>query len=108
MALYTMEHIDEIGSRPVIWDLRDCEMGSYTYAASKRNFGMMSAIADRRRGARTALVCAGGVQFGISRMIEVLGKICGYPVEIRAFRCMETAETWVRGCEGAHKPHADA
>ena len=48
-----------------------------------------------RIGARTALVSASSLGFGLARMFEVFAENAGLPVQISVFRSPEDAKEWI-------------
>jgi hypothetical protein len=79
----------------VLWDIRS---GSLVKLSSDDMRGILEAgapHADSRRGGRTAILCGQVLDYGQSRMFEILAEMYHLPFEIHVFRDERAAMTWL-------------
>ena len=105
MPAYFMENSSLFTDKAVIWDLRGCELGTFTYEDSKRNLYAMYTRVKMEGVTRIALVCSDAAQFGVSRMLATLSTVRDFPAMVRAFRDMAEADAWVRSQGGDDSPY---
>ncbi len=79
----------------IIWDLVEA---SAKYLTSKHIHQIADFVAqykDKRAGGKTALVASGDLEFGISRMMNILGEIKEVDFEVMVFRNLSDAANWI-------------
>jgi hypothetical protein len=84
----------------VLWDIR---AGSVTGLSIVDILGIIkraAPFADRRRGGRTAIVCAQTLDYAVSRMFQSLAEAMQIPFEIAVFRSYEEARRWLNEHRG--------
>lgn len=91
---------------PLVFDLRAADLSRLT-AEAFRGFAVINQdFAGRRGRARSALLVADDLQFGLLRMYEVLGATQN--LENRVFRDLDDAIAWARGDAADASDAADA
>jgi hypothetical protein len=79
----------------VLWDIR---AGSVTGLSLVDVLGIITRaepFADRRRGGRTAIVCAQTLDYAVSRMFQAMAEARQIPFEIAVFRDYAEARRWL-------------
>jgi hypothetical protein len=82
-------------TRYVMWDVRG---GSLTEISRADWLNMLRASEPHvhgRAGGKSAIVAAADVDFGLSRMFELLAEGHELPFDIRVFRTVQEAEGWL-------------
>jgi hypothetical protein len=79
----------------VLWDFRRATGNRITSTELRRIIAYIKSMEGCRVRGRTALVAATDLDFGLSRMSQVLGGIEKLPWELRAFRSMTEALAWI-------------
>lgn len=80
-------------NRDAIWDFTEADMKTITREDMERLTGFLAANAAKRDGGRTAFVAPNDLEFGLSRMAEMLTD--SLPYERRTFRTIEEALAWL-------------
>jgi hypothetical protein len=80
----------------VIWDLRRGSISDISADDIRMLVSAGAPHADRRRGGRTAIVCIHDVDFGLSRMFQIVAELQHIPFEIGVFRQMDAAMRWLK------------
>ena len=80
----------------VIWDIRRGSISGISADDIRMLVSAGAPHADRRRGGRTAIVCFHDVDFGVSRMFEIVAELQHIPFEIKVFRQMDAATRWLK------------
>ena len=50
---------------------------------------------EERKGGRSAVVASSDLQYGLSRVLEILYEIEGSPIQLKIFRVMDEAMEWL-------------
>lgn len=80
----------------VLWDLADASLDRLPLDELRELAGSIATRArNRRRNAKAAVVCRGGVDFGLARMIAALVSQQGSPVESDVFFDRTEALVWL-------------
>ena len=82
----------------VLWDYTEASMERLTNVDLQNLVPVGKRYGDRfaeRRGGRTAIVAPGDLEFGMMRVSQTLSGMSGYPFEVRVFRTMGEAESWL-------------
>ena len=96
----------------VLWDIR---AGSVTGLSLVDVMGIITRavpVAERRRGGRTAIVCAQPLDYAVSRMFQSWAEAMQIPFEIAVFRDHAEARGWLHesrrgeGADGSPRPLA--
>jgi hypothetical protein len=86
---------DEAPTPHTLWDLRDADVSGIS-ADQIATFADLARDAAAMRGpGKTALVAAGLLAFGLSRMFEAYSDATLRPVRVRVFKNIEEAEAWI-------------
>ena len=80
-------------NKDAIWDFTNADMKAITREDMERLYGFLAANASKRDGGRTAFVAQNDLEFGLSRMAEMLTD--SLPYERRTFRSIEEAIAWL-------------
>lgn len=89
-----------LGANPtsrVLWDLRSGTLSMLSATDMQRIITDCAEHADKRRGGRTAVLCARPVDFGLARMFETLAELYHVPFDIRVFGEHDEAMAWLFG-----------
>jgi hypothetical protein len=78
-----------------LWDFTETDFSQIKSDDLQEIAEFAEKTSPTRIGARTALVSASSVGFGLARMFESLAENEGLPVEISVFRSSEEAEEWM-------------
>lgn len=79
----------------VIWDIRAASFSGVT-ADDLRNVVIKARpLADSRAGGKTAIVCAGGAEFGLARLFQIYAELYEAPIDIKVFETMDNAIDWL-------------
>lgn len=96
----------------VLWDIRAGSVTSFSIVDVLGIIQRAEPVVGRRRGGRTAIVCAQPLDYAVSRMFQAVAEAMQVPFEIAVFRDHEEARRWldeIRGGEGADgSPHPGA
>jgi len=95
VAEYINAHILEMVDYDTIWDLTTCDVSGVSYADWKwllENTRKSGQLGSHRR---SAVISGSMLQFGISRMLEQICELQGYPVPVRAFHSRDAAMKWL-------------
>jgi hypothetical protein len=88
----------------VLWDIRAGSVAGLSLVDVMWIIKRAEPFADRRRGGRTAIVCAQTLDYAVSRMFQSFAEVMQIPFEIAVFRDHEEARRWLNesmGGEGA-------
>ena len=85
----------EPGMRELM-DLREVERAEVTRQALQSVAAIDRNLADKFRGNRTAIVAVRDAHYGLARMFATLMESAGAPTEVRVFRDVDQARTWLR------------
>ena len=98
------DHLIEWGEKPVMWDFSSCSLAEVQVQEWKAVLPALRSSAEVRRGIRAALVSDSAFQFGMLRMMEIVGKIHDYPIELSCFRDRDSAAQWLLSSVDSVKP----
>ena len=79
-----------------LWDLTQADLSDIVTGDLRDEAMQTRALADKRKGGKTALVAEGTVEFGISRMLEVFYELQYMPFAIEVFRTIDEAMKWLQ------------
>ena len=100
---------------PTPWVLWDIRAGSVTGLSLVDVIGIIKRakpFAARRRGGRTAIVCAQPLDYAVSRMVQSVAEAMQIPFEMAVFRDHAEARGWLHeirrgeGSDGSSRPLA--
>lgn len=87
---------DYFSNDPTLDTIYDSTEGDWSHNPTAYYMGMIqTGKAYTRKGARTAMVFASPVDFGIGRMIESSCELEGYENELACFHTLEEAKYWL-------------
>lgn len=87
---------DYFSNGPTLNTIYDSTEGDWSNNPTEYYMGMVrSGKAYARKGARTAMVFANPVDFGIGRMIESHCELEGYENKLACFHTLEEAKCWL-------------
>ena len=87
-----------LGGQPtqrVLWDIRDGTLAKLTPEDMRRIISEGAALAEKRRGGRTAILCAKPVDYGLARMFETFASLYHLPFEVHVFGDSGQARDWL-------------
>ena len=87
-----------LGEKPtsrVLWDIRNGTLAKLTKQDMQHIITECGAHADKRRGGRTAVLCARPVDFGLARMFGTLAELYHVPFDIHVFGEHTEAMSWL-------------
>jgi hypothetical protein len=79
----------------VLWDIRAGTVTGLSIVDVMWIITRGAPFADRRRGGRTAIVCAQPLDYAVSRMFQAVAEAMQIPFEIAVFRDYEEARGWL-------------
>ena len=79
----------------VLWDIRAGTVTGLSIVDVLWIIRRAEPFADRRRGGRTAIVCAQPLDYAVSRMFQSVAEAMQIPFEIVVFRDHEEARGWL-------------
>jgi hypothetical protein len=79
----------------VLWDIRAGTVTGLSIVDVIWIIKRAEPFADRRRGGRTAIVCAQTLDYAVSRMFQSVAEARQIPFEIAVFRDHEEAKEWL-------------
>ena len=79
----------------VLWDIRAGSVTGLSIVDVLWIIKRGKPLADRRRGGRTAIVCAQTLDYAVSRMFQSVAEAMQIPFEIGVFRDHEEARRWL-------------
>lgn len=82
-------------TRFVIWDYRQGSLSRLSAEDLRSIISAGAPFAYKRRGGRTAIVCAHELDYGLSRMYQIIAELHHIPFEIDVFRDMQSALKWL-------------
>jgi hypothetical protein len=84
----------------VLWDFRTGSVTSLSIVDVLWIIQRAKPLADRRRGGRTAIVCAQTLDYAVSRMFQSFAEAMQIPFEIAVFRAHDEARRWLNEIRG--------
>ena len=85
----------EPGMREMI-DLREVERAEVTRQVLQSVAAIDLALAEKFRGNRTAIVAVRDAHYGLARMYALLMEAAGAPTQVRVFRDIDMAKSWLQ------------
>ncbi|MGC9323947.1 MAG: hypothetical protein ACP5G0_04270 [Desulfomonilia bacterium] len=82
-------------TRNLLWDMRQISGARITSQEITDIIEFINSYKEKRLAGKTALVTATDLDFGMSRMSELLAESSGIPWEIRAFHSLDDALSWI-------------
>jgi hypothetical protein len=79
----------------VLWDIRQGSLAKLSSDGMREILDAGAPHAESRRGGRTAILCAHPLDYGLSRMFEILATLYHLPFDIQVFRDEREAMHWV-------------
>ena len=100
MADHIMAFLTGEPTQRVLWDIRAGSVTSLSIIDVMWLINRAKPFADRRRGGRTAIVCAQALDYAVSRMFQSFAEAMQIPFEIAVFRSYEEARRWLNERRG--------
>ena len=79
----------------VLWDIRAGNVSGFSIVDVMGIIKRAKPFADRRRGGRTAIVCAQPLDYAVSHMFRAMAEAMQIPFEMAVFRDHEEARGWL-------------
>ncbi|MFC1896670.1 hypothetical protein ACFL0Q_08465 [Thermodesulfobacteriota bacterium] len=89
------DFLTEDPTRLALWDFTEGTLAAIPSKDLRAIINRGKKLAHSRNGGKTALVQPGNIDYGLGRMIEAHAEIVQLPLEIRAFRDVESARAWL-------------
>ncbi|MBM4161478.1 MAG: hypothetical protein FJ217_10300 [Ignavibacteria bacterium] len=80
----------------VLWDLSSADTSGFRSDDIQGIASFVKRQAHSRVGGKTAIVAAGDLSFGLSRIYEAYAAMEGQQAEVRTFRSLEEARQWLK------------
>ena len=82
-------------TRLALWDLTQADLSEIKAEDLRNDAARTKALADARRGGKTAIVSGNNLAYGLSRMLEVFYDLEDIPFDVQVFRNVEDARRWL-------------
>ena len=86
-------------TRLALWDLTQADLSEIKAEDLRNDAARTKALADARRGGKTAIVSGNNLAYGLSRMLEVFYDLEDIPFDVQVFRNIEDAQVWLGVCK---------
>ena len=78
-----------------LWDFRDASLVLVSSEQTEMMLDFIKQHSEKRAGGKTAIVAPADLEYGISRMAEMMSEIKYLSIKVKPFRSYEEAIEWV-------------
>jgi ferritin-like protein len=78
-----------------LWDLTEADLSEIQTEDLRNDAEHTKALAERRKGGKTAIVSANSLEYGLSRMLETFYDMEEVPFETQVFHTINEAMKWL-------------
>ena len=82
-------------TKNVLWDLTNGKAKEIQSSELENIFNLRKGFAHLRKGGKTAILAPADIEFGMSRMVELMTDFKEETIETRVFRTMENTKQWL-------------
>jgi hypothetical protein len=104
---YTLEYLAGDPAPLALWDASKASRLDLTMQDLRTFLLSIKTDTASRRNGRAALLFSDLSGFGLGRMLEVLGEVVDFPIEIRSFQDLEDAKKWLLAGEDPEEAEDD-
>lgn len=82
-------------TKNVLWDLTNGKAKEIQSSELENIVNLRKGFAHLRKGGKTAILAPADIEFGMSRMVELMTHFKEETIETRVFRTMENTKQWL-------------
>jgi len=82
-------------TKNVIWDVSSGSLADLTSKDVRNIMELVRVYSHTRTGGKTAIVAPADLEYGIARMLSILGELIRIPIETETFRTLSDAAKWM-------------
>ena len=82
-------------TKNVLWDLTNGKAKEIQSSELENIVNLRKGFAHLRKGGKTAILAPADIEFGMSRMVELMTDFKEETIETRVFRTMENTKQWL-------------
>jgi hypothetical protein len=100
-VMTTIKQFHEVGRQTinVLWDLRKAGLARVSSKKTEAMINYIKLHSEKRSGGKTALVASRNLEYGLSRMAEMLNEIKSISIQRKVFRSIKEAIQWLDEAE---------
>jgi len=105
MMLKLKQFWEKNPTRFMLWDFRQGSLKQISCQNMEKVIEFVSQHAHKRKGGKTAVVAPGDLEYGMSRVADIMLEMKQPPFRSEVFRSLEEARQWLFGSHEPGKTH---